>query len=61
MIVASALAALALGSLHLVAGRLRFLDVIPRSRWLSFGSGVSVAYVCFALGAVAYTVLLLIL
>lgn len=46
MIAAAAIAALALGSLHLVAGRLRFLDVIPRSRWLSFGSGVSVAYVC---------------
>lgn len=46
MTVAAALAALALGSLHLVAGRLRFLDAIPRSRWLSFGSGVSVAYVC---------------
>lgn len=30
---------------HLFAGRLRFLDVVPRSRWLSFGSGISVAYV----------------
>lgn len=38
-------AALALALVHLSAGRLRFLDVIPRSRWLSFGSGVSVAYV----------------
>jgi hypothetical protein len=31
--------------IHLFAGRLRFLDVVPRSRWLSFGSGISVAYV----------------
>lgn len=38
-------AALALALVHLSAGRLRFLDVIPRSRWLSFGSGISVAYV----------------
>ena len=30
---------------HLLAGNLRFLDVIPRSRWLSFAGGVSVAYV----------------
>ncbi|WP_128694057.1 hypothetical protein [Methanoculleus taiwanensis] len=29
----------------LVAGNLRFLDIIPRSRWLSFAGGVSVAYV----------------
>lgn len=37
--------AAALGGVHLVAGKLRFLDRIPRSRWLSFGSGISVAYV----------------
>jgi hypothetical protein len=30
---------------HLFAGKLRFLDVIPRSRWLSMASGISVAYV----------------
>jgi len=30
---------------HLFAGRLRFLDVSPRSRWLSFAGGISVAYV----------------
>lgn len=30
---------------HLFAGRLLFLDSIPRSRWLSFGSGISVAYI----------------
>ena len=36
---------LALALTHLFAGHLRFLDVIPRSRWLSFASGMSVAYV----------------
>ncbi len=30
---------------HLFAGRLRFLDGLPRSRWLSFAGGISVAYV----------------
>lgn len=39
------LAALLLAATHLLAGRLRFLDGTPRSRWLSFGGGVSVAYV----------------
>ncbi len=34
-----------LASLHLIAGRLRFLDAVPRSRWLSAAGGVSVAYV----------------
>ena len=38
-------AAAALAAVHLVAGRLRFLDVVPRSRWLSLAGGVSVAYV----------------
>lgn len=38
-------AAAALVAVHLVAGRLRFLDVVPRSRWLSLAGGVSVAYV----------------
>lgn len=33
-----------LAAVPLVAGKLRFLDVIPRSRWLSFGGGISVAY-----------------
>jgi hypothetical protein len=37
--------AAALAAVHLLAGKLRFLDRIPRSRWLSFGSGISVAYV----------------
>lgn len=30
---------------HLLAGRLRFVKWIPRSRWLSVSSGISVAYV----------------
>ncbi len=37
--------ALGLAAIHLFAGRLRFLDVIPRSSWLSGASGASVAYV----------------
>ncbi|MDP8942924.1 MAG: hypothetical protein M3N16_02210 [Actinomycetota bacterium] len=43
--VAALLAALALASVHLVSPRLRFLELIPRSRWLSAAGGVSVAYV----------------
>ncbi len=39
------LLAAALALVHLFAGKLRFLDVVPRSRWLSFASGISVAYV----------------
>lgn len=31
--------------MHLYAGKLAFLRVIPRSRWLSFAGGVGVAYV----------------
>ena len=34
-----------LALVHLVAGKLRFLAVVPRSRWLSFAGGISVAYV----------------
>jgi hypothetical protein len=30
---------------HAIGGRLRFLDVIPRSTWLSLAGGISVAYV----------------
>lgn len=37
--------ALVLSLVHLFAGKLRFLDRIPRSRWLSIASGSSVAYV----------------
>lgn len=39
------LAAAALALAHLTAGRLRFLDVVPRSAWLSAAGGISVAYV----------------
>ena len=42
---AASVAALALAAVHLVAGRLRFLDVVPRSRLLSLSGGASVAYV----------------
>ncbi|NLI73475.1 MAG: hypothetical protein GX369_01710 [Euryarchaeota archaeon] len=34
-----------LAAVHMFIGRLRFIDVIPRSRWLSLAGGVSVAYV----------------
>ncbi|MBV0924661.1 hypothetical protein KTS45_10675 [Halomicroarcula limicola] len=37
--------ALGLALVHLFAGRLTFLDVIPRSRWLSLSGGSAVAYV----------------
>jgi zinc transporter ZupT len=41
----TAFMALAFCAVHLFVGRLRFLDVEPRSRWLSFAGGVAVAYV----------------
>lgn len=41
----SGLSAVALVIVHVFSSRLRFLQAAPRSRWLSFGSGVSVAYV----------------
>lgn len=41
----SALLVVALALIHLYSGKLRFLERIPRSRWLSAASGVSVAYV----------------
>ncbi|MBD2199552.1 MULTISPECIES: hypothetical protein [Calothrix] len=41
----TAICAIALAIVHLFSGKLRFLHYTPRSRWLSFGSGVSVAYV----------------
>jgi undecaprenyl pyrophosphate phosphatase UppP len=44
-VVAGVGAAIALASIHLLGGRLAFLDRIPRSRWLSAAGGVSVAYV----------------
>ena len=39
------MAALVLVLVHLFSGRLRFLDVDPRSRWMSAFAGESVAYV----------------
>jgi hypothetical protein len=41
----SFVAVTALAVVHLLAGRMRFLDVIPRSGFLSFAGGMSVAYV----------------
>lgn len=38
-------AAIGLALVHVFGGKLRFLDQIPRSRWLSGAGGVSVAYV----------------
>lgn len=37
--------ATALAAIHLLVGRLRFLDSVPRSIWLSGAGGVAVAYV----------------
>lgn len=39
------LAASFMAFVHLLAGYLRFLDVTPRSMWLSLAGGISVAYV----------------
>lgn len=38
-------AAFALAALHVVTRLLTLLDAVPRSRWLSLGSGISVASV----------------
>lgn len=35
----------ALAAVHVFAGSVRLLGGIPRSRWLSFGGGISVAYI----------------
>ena len=45
MITLSAVLAAALAIVHIIAGQLRFLDILPRSRWLSLAGGISVAYV----------------
>lgn len=37
--------ALGFAAVHLFVGNLAFLDVVPRSRWLSFAGGVAVGYV----------------
>ncbi len=41
----SGLAALLLAIVHISASRFKFLKRLPRNRWLSMGSGISVAYV----------------
>jgi uncharacterized membrane protein len=38
-------AVMGLACIHLVAGKIRFLQAWPRSAWLSFAGGISVAYV----------------
>lgn len=45
MLIPSMLAAIALSVVHLIVPPMRFLTDPPRSRWLSFAGGVSVAYV----------------
>lgn len=45
MTLVSLIGALSLAAIHLFAGKLRFLHVIPRSQWLSMAGGASVAYV----------------
>jgi zinc transporter ZupT len=45
LVVLVPLFALVLAAVHLFVGRLRLLEVVPRSRWLSIAGGVSVAYV----------------
>ena len=44
MLVSALLAATGLALLHWHISKLRFLDVVPRSRWLSMAGGVAVAY-----------------
>ncbi|MGF1516005.1 MAG: hypothetical protein ACFB5Z_20230 [Elainellaceae cyanobacterium] len=43
--VQSGLCAIALALIHLFVNKLKFIGTVPRSRWLSGASGVSVAYV----------------
>ncbi len=45
LIVITGLAAALLALIHIYAGSLKFLKSTPRSNWLSFGGGVSVAYI----------------
>lgn len=45
LIILTGVLAVGLAVIHVFSGRLRFLRSTPRSRWLSIGSGVSVAYV----------------
>jgi zinc transporter ZupT len=45
MVLPTLIAVILLSLIHLLAGKLRLLHVIPRSRWLSMAGGASVAYV----------------
>ena len=45
MVLFTALLVTGLAIIHLFSGSIRFLDVLPRSRWLSAADGISVAYV----------------
>jgi hypothetical protein len=45
MVLFTALLVAGLAVVHLFSGSIRFLDVLPRSRWLSAAGGISVAYV----------------
>ncbi len=45
IVLLSGLIALLLALIHIFASRFKFLKRSPRSRWLSFGGGVSVAYI----------------
>lgn len=45
LVLLSFVLAAGLAAVHVFAGRLKFLGVVPRSRWLSAAGGISVAYV----------------
>lgn len=45
MIAIQIISLVAFSAVHVFAGKLRFLDVLPRSRWLSAASGISVSYI----------------
>ncbi|MGR3540275.1 MAG: hypothetical protein ACU0BS_02435 [Hasllibacter sp.] len=45
MVIAALAVAVAFAAIHVTIGRLRFLEGLPRSRWLSAAGGIAVAYV----------------
>ena len=45
LVALTALLTASLAVIHLLSGKLRFLDAVPRSRWLSAAGGISVAFV----------------
>lgn len=45
MLVATGLCAVTFALIHLFIGKMAFLEVVPRSRWLSFAGGIAVPYV----------------